>query len=338
MIRPSTKLKFAYFLLLAGYFLLSLGTYLLVMFICQTVSFAAAICLSVLVASGLTGCQSTNSASDKTASTNSITSGEPDESTAGTTASAPDPSRIPASKIASAATILARPQVPILCYHQVRDWRASDSKSAKDYIIPVAAFKEQMQLLADSGYHTVLPDQVYAYLVTGAPLPSKPIMLTFDDGDLDQYEVAAPELEKHGFKGTFFIMTVAIGRRGKQPYMDKAQIKDLADRGHTIGAHTWDHHNVKKYQGDDWKIQLEEPKAKLETITGKPIRYFAYPFGLWNRQALPEIQKRGYVAAFTLADKPDDQMPLFTVRRIIAGGQWKATTMYRNMIQSFDDK
>ncbi|WP_420151407.1 polysaccharide deacetylase family protein [Spirosoma sp.] len=308
------------------------------MFIRQAVSFAAAIGLSVLVSNGLTSCQSKGSTSDSTSSADSATTGATAKENTAAATSVPDPTSIPASKIADAATILARPQVPVLCYHQVRDWRATDSKSAKDYIIPVAAFKEQMQMLADSGYHSILPDQLYAYLTTGAPLPSKPFMLTFDDGDLDQYEVAAPVLEKHGFKGSFFIMTVAIGRRGKQPYMDKTQIKDLADRGHTIGCHTWDHHNVKKYQGDDWKIQLEEPKAKLEAITGKPVRYFAYPFGLWNKQALPELQKRGYLAAFSLADKRDDQMPLYTIRRIIAGGQWKASTMYRNMIQSFDDK
>lgn len=303
----------------------------------NTLFFAVAVCLSALLSNGLTSCQSKGSSDTSASADSTMVSSSTNEKIASAT-SAPDPSSIPASKIADAATILARPQVPILCYHQVRDWRASDSKSAKDYIIPVAAFKEQMQMLADSGYHTILPDQLYAYLTMGAPLPPKPFMLTFDDGDLDQYEVAAPELEKHGFKGTFFIMTVAIGRRGKQPYMDKTQIKDLSDRGHTIGAHTWDHHNVKKYQGEDWKIQLEEPKTKLEGITGKPVRYFAYPFGLWNKPALPEIQKRGYVAAFTLADKRDDQLPLYTVRRIIAGGQWKATTMYRNMIQSFDDK
>ncbi|GAB3489834.1 hypothetical protein GCM10027341_00700 [Spirosoma knui] len=288
----------------------------------------------------MTGCQSKGSDTTKTTETAAITEAaaaeKPAETKADPATPAPDPSSIPASKIADAATILARPQVPILCYHQVRDWRPKDSKTAKDYIIPVAAFREQMQMLADSGYHTVLPDQLYAYLTTGAPLPPKPIMLTFDDGDLDQYETAAPILEKHGFKGAFFIMTVAIGRRGKQPYMDKTQIKDLADRGHAIGAHTWDHHNVKKYQGEDWKIQVEEPKAKLEAITGKPIKYFAYPFGLWNKQALPELQKRGYAAAFTLADKRDDSMPLYTVRRIIAGGQWTAKTLHRNMVQSFD--
>ena len=310
------------------------------MFTRQFASLAAATCLAVLLTNSLTGCQSKGTDTTETEKSSTTTDVATDEKSAvkvaETATSAPDPTAIPAGKIADAATILARPQVPILCYHQIRDWRAKDSKSAKDYIIPTQAFTEQMQMLADSGYHTVLPDQVYAYLTTGAPLPKKPIMLTFDDGDLDQYETALPILEKHGFKGAFFIMTVAIGRRGKQPYMDKAQIKNLSDKGHTIGAHTWDHHNVKKYQGDDWKIQIEEPKAKLEAIIGKPVNYFAYPFGLWSKEVLPQIQKRGYAAAFTLADKRDEQMPLYTVRRIIAGGQWSAKTLHRNLVQSFD--
>ncbi len=303
----------------------------------RQVSFSVtALWLSLLITSSLSGCGSKDTAKTQ--------SGKPTASVEVSAANGSDTTQaanVPVAKpsggpVANAATMLARPQVPILCYHQIRDWRAKDSQTSKDYIIPTAAFREQMQMLADSGYHTILPDQLYDYLTTGASLPKKPVMITFDDGDLDQYETAVPILEKHGFKGAFFIMTVAIGRRGKQPYMDKAQIKDLSDRGHLIGAHTWDHHNVKKYQGDDWKIQIEEPKAKLEAITGKPVKYFAYPFGLWNKQALPELQKRGYVAAFTLADKRDDTMPLFTIRRIIAGGQWKAKTMYRNMIQSFD--
>jgi peptidoglycan/xylan/chitin deacetylase (PgdA/CDA1 family) len=304
----------------------------------QTRFWAAALCLSALLMYGFTGCQSKSAGTNENTTAEAGAATEPASKTATATPAVPDPSSIPANKIADAATILSRPQVPILCYHQIRDWRGGDSKSAKDYIIPVAAFQEQMQMLADSGYHTILPDQLYAYLTTGAPLPPKPVMLTFDDGDLDQYETAVPILDKHGFKGAFFIMTVAIGRRGKQPYMDKTQIKDLSDKGHLIGAHTWDHHKVKKYQGDDWKIQIDEPKAKLETITGKPVKYFAYPFGLWNKQALPELQKRGYAAAFTLADGRDEEMPLYTIRRIIAGGQWSAKTFYRNMNQSFDGK
>ncbi|MGY2134096.1 polysaccharide deacetylase family protein [Hymenobacter sp. HD11105] len=245
---------------------------------------------------------------------------------------APDPTTIPTSNIASAATILARPQVPILCYHQIRDWTAKDSKNAKDYIVPVEQFRKQMQMLADSGYHTILPDQLYAYLTTGAPLPSKPVMLTFDDTDLDQFTVAKPVMEKHGFKGVFFIMTVSLGR---PRYMSKAQVKELSDQGHVIGSHTWDHHNVKKYQGQDWVTQIEKPTKTLEEITGKKINYFAYPFGLWNPEAIPELKKRGFVGAFVLAEKRDQQDPLFTIRRIIASGYWTPRTLHNSMRNSF---
>ncbi|MBO0950976.1 polysaccharide deacetylase family protein [Fibrella forsythiae] len=246
------------------------------------------------------------------------------------------PATVPTGKIADAATILSRKQVPILCYHQIRDWRGSDSKSAKDYICPTSVFTQQMQMLADSGYTAITADQLYAYLTTGAALPEKPVFLTFDDGDLDQYENALPVLDKHKFKAMFGIMTVAIGRRGKQPYMDKAQIKDLADRGHEVSCHTWDHHNTKKYTATDWVTQAVEPKKKLEDITGKPVKYFVYPFGLWNHEAAAELQKIGYLASYQLSEKKrDEQYPLQSIRRIIASGYWSPKTLHNAMVGSF---
>jgi peptidoglycan/xylan/chitin deacetylase (PgdA/CDA1 family) len=247
-------------------------------------------------------------------------------------APAPDPSTIPAAKVADAAAIYARPQVPILCYHQIRDWTGRDSRGAKDYIVPVAAFKAQLKMLADSGYHTILPDQLYAYLTTGAKLPSKPLMLTFDDTDLDQFTIARPELDKYGYKAVYFVMTVSLGR---PHYMTKAMVKQLSDEGNLIGSHTWDHHNVKKYQGQDWVTQLDKPTKTLEEITGKKIKYFAYPFGLWNPAAFPELKQRGFVAAFGLAEKRDQADPLFTIRRIIASGYWSPRTLHNSLVQSF---
>lgn len=251
-------------------------------------------------------------------------------------AAIPDESAQPvtaiANSIADAETIIARKQVPILCYHQVRDWREKDSKQAKDYIIPEDRFKDHIKMLADSGYQTVLPDQLLAYLTTGAPLPEKPVMLTFDDTSLGQYTVAAPELEKYGFKGVFFIMTVSLGRPN---YMTRAQVKELSDRGHLIGSHTWDHQNVKKYQGQDWVTQVEKPSRQLAEITGKPTEYFAYPFGLWNPEAIPELKQRGMVAAFQLAGKRDPQDPLHSIRRIIASGYWSSSSLHRAMVNSF---
>ncbi|HSZ87666.1 MAG TPA: polysaccharide deacetylase family protein [Puia sp.] len=228
--------------------------------------------------------------------------------------------------------ILARQQIPVLCYHQIRDWRASDSKRAKDYIVPVAVFKQQLKMLADSGYHTISPDELYDYLTKGSPLPSKPIMLTYDDTDLGQFTVAYPEMQKYNFKGLFFIMTVSLNRPN---YMSRDQVKQLSDAGNTIGSHTWDHHNVKQYKGNDWKVQLDKPTQQLESITGKPIRYFAYPFGLWNEQAIPELKKRDFKAAFQLITKRDQQEPLYTIRRIIVPGYWSLSTLHNAMQKDF---
>ncbi len=227
---------------------------------------------------------------------------------------------------------MARKQVPIVCYHQIRDWRATDSKTSKDYIIPIAAFKQHMKMLSDSGYHTILPDQLYNYLTKGTALPSKPIMLTFDDTDLDQFEVARPEMKKYGFKGVFFIMTVSLN---KKHYMSKAQIKQLSDEGNVIASHTWNHTNFKKITGKDWQIQLDKPTKLLEDITGKPVKYFAFPFGVWNAQNLPQLHSRGFKLAFQLADKRYPQDPLMTVRRILDSGYWTTKTFSNNVRHSF---
>ena len=239
---------------------------------------------------------------------------------------------------ANKAEIIARKQVPVLCYHQIRDWRETDKPVDKDYIIPPAAFKVHLKMLADSGYHTILPDQLYAYLTKGTPLPSKPVMLTFDDTDVDQWNVARPEMKKYGFKGVFFIMTVSLGR---PHYMSAAQVKQLSDEGNAIESHTWDHHRVDRYKHnpnpkkDDWVIQIEKPTKKLEEITGKKIEYFAYPFGVWKKPTLPEINKYGFKLAFQLADKRDPDYPLLTVRRILDSGYWTVATFGKSVRGSF---
>jgi peptidoglycan/xylan/chitin deacetylase (PgdA/CDA1 family) len=270
--------------------------------------------------SGTSG-KKTDTATAGSGSADTLAAAKPDATSAVT----PVPNQTPSGeKIPPPSVIRGRKEVPILCYHQIRDWKPTDSKMSKDYIMPPADLKAELKMLADSGYHTILPDQLYAYLTKGEALPSKPIMLTFDDTDEDQYTVAWPEMKKYGFKGVFFVMTVSLNRLPH--YMTKQQVKELFDAGNVIGSHTWDHHNVRKYQGNDWAIQIDKPTRQLEAITGKPIRYFAYPFGLWNREALPELRKRGFIAAFQLADKMDPTDPLMTIRRIIVGGGWSLKT------------
>lgn len=245
---------------------------------------------------------------------------------------------------ADAATIMARPQVPILCYHHIREI-SMPGRADRGYEVTVAQFKAQMKALADSGYKTVLPDQLYDYLVYGTPLPPKPVMITYDDTDEEQFSIAKPEMDKYGFKGVYFLMTISINR---PKYMTKEQIKQLADEGHAVASHTWDHHRVDRYKPEntieergvkkvvnDWDQQLAKTKKDIEAITGKPVEDFAYPFGIWSKDGIPEIKKRGYRMAFQLSTKRDSLEPLYTVRRMIVSPQWSAEGMIRVMKSTF---
>ncbi|MEP7252721.1 MAG: polysaccharide deacetylase family protein [Ginsengibacter sp.] len=250
-----------------------------------------------------------------------------------TTTTTPPATNIESSKpIADVATILLKKEVPVLCYHHIREAKQGQSESMKSYSVTPAQFAEQMKALKDSGYESVLPDQLYEYLVHDGPMPAKPVMLTFDDTDEEQFSIGETEMQKYGFKGVYFIMTISINR---PRYMSKDQLKQLADDGNVVEAHTWDHHMVTKYKDADWDIQLVKPTKQIEGITGKSVKYFAYPFGLWNQAAIPELKSRGYKMAFILSTKRDSTEPLYTIRRMIVPTQWSTPGMFKAMKQTF---
>jgi len=215
-------------------------------------------------------------------------------------------------------------EVPVLCYHNIN----KNAEKEDDYRISALHFEQQMKALYDSGYHTILPDQLYGYLTKGISLPSKPVMLTFDDTHETHFSIAAPVLEKYGFKGVFFIMTVCIG---KQNYLTAQQIKMLAESGHAIECHTYDHPLVKKITGIQWQQQINDPVKKLEAITGKPVEYFAYPFGIWSESAIIELKKRGIKAAFQLTGKNSPSEPLYTIKRMLIPGSWSEKYLLKKM-------
>jgi peptidoglycan/xylan/chitin deacetylase (PgdA/CDA1 family) len=233
---------------------------------------------------------------------------------------------------ADAATILAKREVPVLCFHHIREPKPGQSETFKSYSVSPTQFADLMKALKDSGYTTILPDQLYDYLLHDGSLPAKPVMLTFDDTDEEQFSIAYQEMKKYGFKGVFFIMTVSINR---PRYMTAAQLQELSTDGNAVESHTWDHQMVTKYQGEDWEKQLVQPRKKIESITGKTAKYFAYPFGLWNRAAFPELSKAGYKMAFSLSTKRDSTQPLYTVRRMIVPGQWSTRGSISAMKKTF---
>jgi peptidoglycan/xylan/chitin deacetylase (PgdA/CDA1 family) len=233
--------------------------------------------------------------------------------------------------MASPAEIMARKQVPVLCYHRIKDAPVA-AYASHGYEVTLAQFKAQMKVLADSGFHSITNDQYYNYLAYGTPLPEKPVMITYDDTREEHFTIAKPEMEKYGFKGVFFIMTISMNRPN---YMTKQQIKQLSDDGHDVSSHSWDHHRVDRLKGEDFTAQFDKPKKQLEEIIGKPVEYFAYPFGIWSPEAIPEIEKRGFKMSYILSTKRDSLEPLQTVRRMIVAPTWTPQGMIRVMNSTF---
>lgn len=92
---------------------------------------------------------------------------------------------------------------------------------------------------------------------------------------------------------------------------------------------------VTKYVETDWDLQLKKPKTQLEHITGKPVRYFAYSFGVWNTTAIDSLKANRYQLAFILSGKKDKTNSLFTVRRMIVAGSYNTTTFLKGIQRTF---
>lgn len=83
-----------------------------------------------------------------------------------------------------------------------------------------ALFEAQIAALAQAGYTAVFPDDLAAYVNQGKALPDKPIVITFDDGYLSNYEYAWPILEKYGMVATIFMVGATTGNT--EHYKDTA--------------------------------------------------------------------------------------------------------------------
>jgi len=181
--------------------------------------------------------------------------------------------------------------VPILNYHKVDTLHHSLS------VLP-ENFEKQMAYLNENGYHTITPDQLMAYLKFGAPLPDKPVMITFDDGYLCNYTNAFFIMKKYGFTGTVFLVTGKISQDHR--FMNWDQVREMQREGFVFGSHTVNHASLAKVDPAQIETELAESRDEIERQLGRKPRYFAYPTGAYNLQIEQAVRQAGYRAAFTV--------------------------------------
>jgi peptidoglycan/xylan/chitin deacetylase (PgdA/CDA1 family) len=195
-------------------------------------------------------------------------------------------------------------------------------------------FAAQLSYLAKQGYHTVLLRQVFEALYHGARLPSHPIVLTFDDGYLDNYTDALPILLRYRDVGEFNIISAFVGNTvGINSYMTWPQLKTLVADGMEIGSHTVDHQDLGTLTDLKLRFELRDSRNQLQQKLGVPVQFIAYPSGepfrhgglAAQQRVLQLVPEYGYVGG--LMDGPisssmhDARMPFQLWRIRVAGGE-----------------
>lgn len=125
------------------------------------------------------------------------------------------------------------------------------------------------------------------------------ISFTYDDGMLCQYTDVAPELEKRGFRGTFWIIGQNMGRVDPEyPWMTWDQVADLSHRGHEMANHTWSHPSLPSLSPEEVAEEVSRCDSMLEVVTGRRTLSLAYPYNAMSPEVV-QICEQGRVGTRT---------------------------------------
>jgi peptidoglycan/xylan/chitin deacetylase (PgdA/CDA1 family) len=211
--------------------------------------------------------------------------------------------------------------LPILTYHYIGN-NPNPKDTARDNLsVSPDKFDAQMGYLAQNGYTPITFDTLYVAMTAGGALPTKPVILTFDDGYIDFYINAYPILRKYNFKAVSFIPT---GLMDTGYYLHWSQIKEMQSSGLiSFEAHSVHHSNLTALSSTDLKYEITESKRKLEEETGTKVNFFAYPYGSSNAYVWQAVKEAGYQGAVgTWSGKSMTPQYIFNLPRIKIAGQY----------------
>ena len=166
----------------------------------------------------------------------------------------------------------------------------------------VAEFREQLEAIRESGSTPITIDQLYEHLKNGAALPSKAILLTFDDGYLGHLENAYPLLQEYKYPAVFFVHTAYVGVRTGKPHMTWEDLQRIDKEGLVaIEPHTVTHPgDLRELSDSSLERELVDSKRLMEEKLGHPINYLAYPVGNQDERVREAAIRAGYRMSFTM--------------------------------------
>lgn len=192
-------------------------------------------------------------------------------------------------------------KVPILMYHYVSQPPADADVYRVDLSVTPDNFRQQLAWLRENGYTGIDYYDLSLAIVGMTELPEKPVLLTFDDGYLDNYTAAFPLLQEYGYKATFFVVTdfVDFGREG---YMTWPMLEEMSRAGHRIESHSRTHPDLRDKDRDGLIWEILGSQQTIAAHIGYTPRYFCYPGGDYNEATIQMLRELDFWGAATTAN------------------------------------
>ena len=215
--------------------------------------------------------------------------------------------------------------IPVLYYHSV------DENAANEVTITPEKLQEQLDYINDNNYVTITMTELYDHIENNKPIPEKSILITFDDGYMNNYTEAFPMLKELNMTATIFCVGNSLDG---SYYLSEEAIKEMSDYGIDIESHTVNHVHLDTMSYDEQLLELKNSKNILEKITGKEVLSLAYPFGDYNDNTIKAAKDAGYKMGFTtklgLSDRTDD---IYKLDRIYISSSYDMNT-FKNLLKN----
>lgn len=247
-------------------------------------------------------------------------------------------------------------EIPVLMYHHIDD-------SINDVTVTQETFESHMQALSDAGYTTISTAELYEYVMGNGVLPEKPLLITFDDGYLSNYDIAYPILEKYGMKATIFVIGSSVGKDTYKdtsvsiiPHFDETAMAEMSKSGVIeIGSHTYDMHQAEQYESCVARVDIgmlegeneadyleivrndvEKSLESLNSAVGEAVIALAYPRGVMTDEAACILKDEGVKLTFSTTEGINTvvrglEQSLYGMKRFNIGGEITAEELLEKL-------
>lgn len=223
-------------------------------------------------------------------------------------------SELPAAPFPEINAKARKLDIPIIMYHDVKPVKDVDWDITPNHLA------EHFQTIQAKGLTPITLEQLVEHFRTGAALPPKSILLTFDDNYLGEYQYAFPLLKQYNYPAVWSVHTGYVGSQAGKPKADWKQLQEMVQSGLiTVASHTVNHLRLDTLSPEKIDYELKESKRVLEQQLGVPIQYFTYPEGDFIETVKHKVTESGYKAALSMsldaqtervANKSDDLLSI----------------------------